>query len=165
MNPIAREAAALPTLSINVLQERYAELYGESTQCRNKVWLVKRIAWRMQVRIEGGLSERARQRAAEIADETKLRLGPPKRTPCHPNQIGVEPKPNSRSTSPTDDKRLPPPGSLITRAYKGRRLDVEVLPEGFIYNGERFASLTAVAKHITGSQINGYRFFKLGGAA
>ncbi|MFO0935523.1 MAG: DUF2924 domain-containing protein [Gemmataceae bacterium] len=165
MNPIAREVAELPKLGVKLLQQRCAELFGESTNCHNKVWLVKRIAWRMQVQSEGGLSERARQRAAEIADETQLRLGPPKRTPCHPRQIGVEPKPNSRSTSPADDKRLPPPGSLLTRAYKGQRLEVEVLAEGFIFNGERFASLTAVAKHITGSQVNGYRFFKLGGAA
>ena len=55
-------------------------------------------------------------------------------------------------------------GTLLIRTYKGRSLAVEVLADGFAYEGERFPSLSAVAKHITGSHVNGYRFFGLGGA-
>jgi hypothetical protein len=40
------------------------------------VWLVKRIAWRMQALAEGDLSERARRRAAELANDADLRLSP-----------------------------------------------------------------------------------------
>ena len=158
-NPMAREIAALPTLGTKQLQQRYAELFGEPTHCHNKAWLVKRIARRMQVRTEGGLSERARQRATELADDGHLRLGPPK------VRKESAPKPPPVILPIAGNKRLPAPGTLLTRTYKGQLLAVEVLAEGFAYEGERFTSLSAVAKHITGSHVNGYRFFGLGGAA
>lgn len=160
MSQLTRDVAALPTHSIKALHERYAELFGEPTNCYNKAWLVKRIAWRMQVRREGGLSDRARQRAAELADDSFLRLGPPK-----PSSAGATPKPPPVTLPITAGNRRPPPGTLLTRTYKGQLLEIEVLAEGFSYDGERFSSLSAVAKHITGSHVNGYRFFGLGGAA
>lgn len=155
----AREVATLPTLGVKQLQERYAELFGEPTHCHNKAWLVKRIAWRMQVRSEGGLSDRARQRAAELADDGHLRLGPPK-----PSR-DTAPKPPPVILPIAGKNRLPTPGTVITRIYKGQTLAVEVLNDGFAYEGERFSSLSAVAKHITGSHVNGIRFFGLGGVA
>lgn len=159
MSTIAHEVAALPTLVVRQLQERYAELFGESTRCHNKAWLVKRIAWRMQVRSEGGLTDRARQRAAELADDAHVRLGPPKPSQDPP------PKPRPVIHVLTTNARLPAPGTLLTRTYKGQSLEVEVLAEGFHYRGEKFPSLSAVAKHITGTHVNGYRFFGLGGAS
>jgi hypothetical protein len=156
-NAMAREIAALPALGTKQLQERYAELFGEPTRCHNKAWLVKRIAWRMQVRDHGGLSDRARQRAAELADDAHLRLGPPK-----PPRDGTT-KPPPTILPIAANKRLPAPGTVITRPYKGRTLAVEVLADGFAYKGERFTSLSALAKHITGSHVNGVRFFGLGG--
>jgi hypothetical protein len=53
------------------------------------------------------------------------------------------------------------PGSVITRVYKGETLEVKVLADGFEYEGETYKSLSAVAKHITGSHCNGYQFFRL----
>src|SRR5947209_4800531 len=47
--------------------------------------------------------------------------------------------------------RLPMPGSIITRRYKGDTLQVKVLPQGFEYEGEIYKSLSAVAKQISGS--------------
>ena len=61
------------------------------------------------------------------------------------------------------DSRLPLPGTAITRKYKGRTLEVRVLRDGFEYDGQKFKTLSAVAKAITGSHCNGFRFFKLGG--
>jgi hypothetical protein len=62
--------------------------------------------------------------------------------------------------------RVPMPGSIITRDYKGQSLQVRVLPKGFEFEGEVYKSLSAVAKSITGSHCNGYLFFRLrdGGA-
>jgi Protein of unknown function (DUF2924) len=42
-------------------------------------------------------------------------------------------------------------------------LQVRVLADGFEYEGEAFPSLSAVAKAITGSHCNGFRFSRLGG--
>tara|TARA_B100000029_G_scaffold490046_1_gene548556 strand:- start:89 stop:310 length:222 start_codon:yes stop_codon:yes gene_type:complete len=57
--------------------------------------------------------------------------------------------------------RVPLPGTVITRRYKGRLIRVRVVANGFEFEGELFKSLSAVAKRITGSHWNGYRFFNL----
>jgi hypothetical protein len=55
-------------MSASDLRSRYAEVFGETTNTRHKEWLIKRIIYRMQALAEGDLSERARQRAAELAN-------------------------------------------------------------------------------------------------
>jgi hypothetical protein len=75
---LTQELARLPRLSVADLRGRYAQLFGETTRTGNKVWLVKRLAWRLQALAEGDLSERARQRAAELAHDANLRLSPPR---------------------------------------------------------------------------------------
>src|SRR5215218_2115081 len=78
MTGIEQEVAKLQKLPVPKLRERYAEAFGEPTRTANKAWLVKRIAWRLQAMSEGDLSERARKRAAELANDADLRLNPPK---------------------------------------------------------------------------------------
>jgi hypothetical protein len=68
---VIQELARLPRLGVADLRRRYAELFGEIPRTGNKAWLAKRLAWRLQALAEGDLSERARRRAAELAqDET-----------------------------------------------------------------------------------------------
>jgi hypothetical protein len=156
---VAREMAALGRLTLKQLRARYVEVFGEETNAQNKAWLVKRIAWRMQALQEGDLSERARRRAAELARDADLRLNPPSikagHVPAQQVQIHV--------LELDQDDRLPPPGTVVTRKYKGNVLQVKVLPHGFEYDGAVYASLSAVAKAITGSHCNGYLFFRLRG--
>jgi hypothetical protein len=64
-------------------------------------------------------------------------------------------------TAPERDGRLPAPGRAIVRRYKGETLRVTVLADGFEFKGERYGSLSAIAKSVTGSHMNGYRFFGL----
>jgi hypothetical protein len=61
---------------------------------------------------------------------------------------------------PVDD-RLPRPGTILTRRYKGRPLQVEVLAHGFAFEGQTYRSLSAVAKAVTGSHCSGHFFFGL----
>ena len=152
---IANEVAALQRLSIGQLRQRFAELFGEATKASNRTWLVKRILWRLQALAEGDLSERARRRAAELARDADLRLNPPQN------------KANTTTPPPQDvpipapvDQRLPPPGTILTRPYKGQLVQVQVLTDGFTYAGRVYASLSAVAKAITGSHTNGFLFFR-----
>jgi hypothetical protein len=156
---VGKEVAALQRMTVRDLRTRYAEVFGEETRAGNKPWLVKRIAWRLQSLVEGDLSERARQRAAELANDADVRLSPPKAKP-------IPPSPASRTKTATlvvaGDERLPLPGTLITREYKGQNLQVKVLPQGFEFEGEVYKSLSAVAKAITGQHCNGYYFFRLG---
>src|SRR6266478_7981633 len=79
MNPAVIAAIEqLRGLTVAALKTRFRELFGEESKSSNKQFLFRRIAWRMQANAEGGLSERARRRAAEIADEADLRTRAPK---------------------------------------------------------------------------------------
>jgi hypothetical protein len=156
---VGQQLAQLQRLTTSQLRACYAEVFGEHTPANNRTWLRKRIAWRIQALAEGGLSERARQRAAALANDADLRLNPPvPRRPATPAPA-QPPLPTEKAAS---DQRLPPAGTMLTRKYKGETLQVQVLPRGFAYNGQVFKSLSAVAKAITGSHCNGFWFFGLG---
>ena len=71
---VARELAALQRMTVKQLREKYAEVFGETTTTGNKVWLVRRVTWRLQALAEGDLSDRAKARAAELACDADLRL-------------------------------------------------------------------------------------------
>lgn len=58
------------------------------------------------------------------------------------------------------DTRLPIPGAIIRKEYKGQILEVKVLEKGFEYLGKTYRTLSAVAKVVTGDHWNGYLFFK-----
>jgi len=155
---IGQQLAQLQRLTIPELKTRFAQLFGEHTPANNRVWLLKRIAWRMQALAEGGLSERAQRRAAELANDADLRLNPPvPRRPATPTPA-PSPLPAEKAAI---DKRLPPAGTILARKYRGETLQVQVLQHGFAYNGQVYKSLSAVAKTITGSHCNGFHFFGL----
>ena len=59
------------------LQLKYRELFGQTSHSNHKDYLFRRVAWRVQALVEGGLSERARQYAREIASDVDLRLCAP----------------------------------------------------------------------------------------
>ena len=154
MNDIEKEVAALHKMTSGQLRERYTELFGEKARSRHKTYLIRRLAWRIQALAEGGLSERARRRAEELADETDVRVTPPRQF-----NVGLQGFQMPAAMSP--DRRLPAPGTAIVRKYKGQTLRVLVHQDGLEYEGTRYKSLSAVAKAITGSHCNGYRFFRL----
>jgi hypothetical protein len=155
---VEKELAALRQMSVNELRSRYAEIFGEPTNARHKDWLVKRVIWRMQAQAEGDLTERARRRAEELANDADLRCRPPKTKAEMPPASDVAETPQLRTNR---DPRLPIKATTLVRVYKGNTLQVKVLPNGFEYEGTRYRSLSAVAKKITGSHCNGYLFFGL----
>jgi hypothetical protein len=156
MHPnLVTEIAALTRLRVSELRAKFVTVFGESTPSHNKVWLVKRIAWRLQAQAEGDLSERARKRAAELVADADLRLSAP---PAHATTQAPDQPPTLRV--PQDDRR-PRSGTILTRRYKGRALEVEVLDHGFAFDGQVYRSLSAVAKAVTGSHCSGHFFFRL----
>jgi hypothetical protein len=157
---IVKEVAALDQMTVGQLHDRFVEVFGEPVRSRHRQYLIRRIAWRLQAHAEGGLSERALRRAEELADNADVRLTPPRGA-----TVGNQERPPKTTVvrvPVTTDPRLPPPGGQMARQYKGRTITVTVLADGFEYLGERYRSLTAVAKAITGSHMNGFRFFGLG---
>lgn len=148
---IVAQIAALKPMTAGQLREVYLEKFGEPSKSRNKQWLFKRIAWRIQELAEGGLSERAKKRAAELANDADLRLRPPK------GHKMPEPVPAKAKRDP----RLPAVGSELKREFDGKAHVVKVEEAGFSYKGKPYKSLSAIAKQITGTQWNGFLFFGL----
>src|SRR5438270_12473175 len=87
---IGAEVVALRRLTAKELRQRFAELFGQPARSGNKIWLIRRIAWRLQSLAEGDLSERARQRAAELANDADLRIGSPQQ-PRAPRAVTAPP--------------------------------------------------------------------------
>ena len=156
---IAREVEALSDLTVSQLQVKWLEVWGEPTRSRNKDFLRKRCAWRIQANAYGGISQRARERAAALTDETLLKIRNPRPfvPPTGGGQTVV-----SIMHGP-GDSRLPAPGALIVRNYNGRKLVVTVLSKGFEFEGKHYRSLSAIAKDVTGTHWNGKLFFGLKG--
>src|SRR5215218_9886345 len=109
---IDHEVAVLERTSTIDLRMKFAQLCGYSTDCRNRTWLIRRIAWRLQANVEGGLSERARARAAELANEAELRATAP--TARMVPQDAME-SPTVAQVATPPDPRLPIPGAVIVR--------------------------------------------------
>ena len=163
---IESEIDALHRMTTSDLVARYAELHGHDSRTRHRAYLIRKIAWRMQALAEGDLSERARKRAAELADDAEVRVMAPKTIICPPQGPGTETTvTQSLPNGEHNDPRLPGPGSAIVREYKGQTLRVVVLADGqgFEWNGARYRTLSAIAKKATGTHINGFRFFRVGG--
>jgi hypothetical protein len=144
----------LRDMSVGALRERYEELFKETPGSRNKQNLIKRIAYRLQEQLEGSLSERARKRAAELADEAHIRVR---------SQPGVqgEDTPVAVPAQVKRDSRLPPAGTVLVREFGGKRHEVTVREQDVLYAGKNYRSLSSVARAITGTPWNGFRFFSL----
>ena len=147
----------MPRLRVSELRAKFAAVFGEPTPSHNKIWLVKRIVWRLQALAEGDLSERARRRAAELIADADLRLSAP---PARSTTSDPAPEQAPMLRVPADH-RLPRPGTILTRRYKGRTLQVEILEHGFAFDDQVYRSLSAVAKAVTGSHCSGHCFFRL----
>ena len=154
---IQKELAALRRMGVAELRRRHIELFGEENHSGNRQYLFRRIAWRIQALAEGGLTERARRRAEELARDADLRSRPPQ-------ELMMTPAPANLRTATgrialSRDDRLPMPGTVLRRVFKGREHHVTILADAFEYDGETYRSLSAIAHAITGAHWNGYHFF------
>jgi hypothetical protein len=164
MNPMTlRQIQELSGMTSGELRERYLAIFGEASRSCNKDFLRKRIAWRIQALAEGGLTERARRRAEELANDADLRL----RAPADPTKYAlahVQACSTRGTVSFGRDQRLPPPGTLLSREFQGRHIVATVLDAGFEFENRKYKSLSAIAGEVTGAKWNGFVFFGLGQA-
>ena len=143
-----REIDSLRYLSVGQLRVKYLEVFRQASCSNHKQFLVRRIAWRLQANAEGDLSERARRRAEQVAEEADLRIRAPQ-------SFLKEQAERNR------DPRLPAPGTRLIRQFQGHTVSVEVLEKGFRYGEQVYRSLSAVARRVTGVQWNGFAFFNI----
>jgi hypothetical protein len=141
MSALDSELAALPTLSAQELQWRDLRC-GEPTAPASRDLMIREIAYKMQERAQGGLPPTIKRRLRTLAKEFEA------------NGAGaLAPAP------------LLKPGTRLLREWGGKTHTVIVLEDGLEYGGERYPSLTQIARHITGARWSGPRFFGLRKAA
>lgn len=149
-NSMLERILALKEAPLPELQNKYSEVFdGKKAPSNNKTYLWQKIAYRMQELEYGSLPDEARNKAKELAQEYD---------PI--NNKALRPDAGTRHHI-SRDKRLPIPGTLITKDYKGTDIRVKILDKGFEYNSKVYKTLTAIAKEVTGSHWNGYLFFNL----
>jgi hypothetical protein len=153
------EVENLRRASVAGLQGKYRELFQEKARSRHRQHLFRKIVWRLQTLAEGELSERARVRAREIANDADLRILAPRDFFSVSGQP-VEIIPGNEGKK-RNDPRLPMVGTVLRRSWKGRTILVEVLANGFRYENRQYPSLSNIAFEITGTRWNGFAFFGL----
>lgn len=135
---IEQQIAELGRMTVGQLKQKYIEVFGEETRSNNRQFLFRRIAWRIQALAEGGLSERARRRALELANDADIRVRAPNKKALDPEAFL---KVTARLPKP-HDSRLPPPGAWLERNYRGQRIAIKVRVDGFEFEGRLYKTLS-----------------------
>ncbi len=132
------QLAAMQKLSVNELKAKWEALFGTPAPNNARAFLELRIGYRIHELIYAGLTKETRRVLDLLADE-------------------VEGKVTRKSM--VADPRNPVVGTRLVREWDGAEHTVTVLREGYDWQGRKFRSLSAVAKAITGTNWNGFRFF------
>lgn len=138
--PILARLAALKNMTVNELKAEWQALFDAPAPNNSRTFLESRLAYRIQELTYGGPDKQTRRLLDLLADEVEGTL-------TRKAQIA--------------DARNPVVGTKLIREWDGIAHTVTVLKEGFEWGGQRYKSLSAVARAITGTRWNGYRFFGL----
>ena len=162
---VTDQLAELADMNVGQLRERHRELFNEATGSRNLAYLRKKLMHRIQELADGGYSEKHKKRVEELIKTTagRRRFGksgptPKKAKPATEAKTATE-ETATEELSFDRDPRLPAPGTVLRKRYKDAEHQVKVLASGFEYKGERYKSLSKVARLITGTTWNGYGYF------
>jgi hypothetical protein len=151
---IAAQIKALQRMSLPELQARWLEVFGKEPTQRNRSYLWKRLAMKLQEDFYGALPAEDRARIEEY--RRQFESSPPET--WFPRSGKAK---KAAPSKPFRDPRLPSPGTILTRRYKGRQLNVKVGEKDFEFRGRKYRSLSAIATEVTGARWNGFLFWKL----
>ena len=138
--PILARLAALKAMSVKELKAEWQTLFDTPAPNNSRTFLENRLAYRIQELTYGGPDKQTRRLLDLLADEVEGTL-------TRKAQIA--------------DPRNSVVGTKLIREWDGVAHTVTVLKDGFEWDGKRYKSLSAVARSITGTRWNGYRFFGL----
>ena len=136
---VLAQLAALKAAPVADLKQKWRDLFDREPPPYNRRFLENRLAYRIQELAYGGLSEETMERLDALADELEGKT-PRRRTALDNRPIA---------------------GTRMIREWKGVEHCVTVRHEDFEYQGRPYKSLSAIARHITGTRWNGLVFFGL----
>lgn len=134
---VLAQLSALKTAPVGDLKQKWRDLFEREPPPYNRRFLENRLAYRIQELAYGGLSQETLERLDALADELD----------------GKKPK----RRSPIENR--PIAGTRLIREWRGVEHCVTVRHKDFEYQGRPYKSLSAIARHITGTQWNGLVFF------
>lgn len=140
-NDLLTRLAALPDMTAPELKKLWRELHKDEAPPFNRVYYVKKLAYRMQELAYGVDSRRVEKRLEAWSRQHQDAQGRP-----------------TRKSAPTDQ---PIAGTRLVREYGGEEHVVTALTQGFEYRGKAYRSLSAIARAITGTPWSGPLFFGL----
>ncbi len=132
--------SALKGKSVKELKADWQALYGEPAPNNSRIFLEIRLGYRIQELTLGGIDRETRRMLDLLADEVE----------------GLAHRKNQIA-----DPRNPVAGTRLVREWNGVEHTVTVLADGFEWQGRKYKSLSAIARDITGTRWNGYRYFGL----
>jgi hypothetical protein len=139
---LAEELAELPKLNRTQLQAKWCSALKQSRPPHpRKQLLVPLLAYKLQEQAYGGLKPEIKRRLRELANSFESR----------PGQVSAKLLPVARAK----------PGTRLIRQWQGETHSVAVSDQGFEYKGERYKSLSQIARLITGTRWSGPLFFGL----
>jgi hypothetical protein len=134
IDDLEAEVERVRTLGITELRTLWRSTFGTAPpSALSKDLLARKIAWHLQEKTLGGFDNATVRLLAKLA----------------------------RGEKPGETQRRLKPGTVLVREYQGERHTVTVVPDGFAWNGATYASLSTIARAITGTCWNGPRFFGL----
>lgn len=135
-NNTIKQILSLNDESLKELKNIYARLYCQKTTLTSKQQLIQKIAYRMQELEYGFLSDKHSKKLAKLTDDLE------------------------KGKLFADNKCFKPTrGTIIKKSHNGNEYEVEAVESGFIFEGQQYKSLSAIARKITGTRWNGLRFF------
>jgi hypothetical protein len=138
-----KQLAEIQDMAYPALKEKWRSLYGTEPPAYSREMFVRRLAYRVQELVYGGLAEETKAELERIAEEDDRQ-----------RQAVKAGRPKPKGTHPL-------PGTRMIREWNGQRHEVTAVEGGYEYTGRRYKSLSAIATAITGAHWSGPQFFGL----
>ena len=144
---VTEEIRELREMKVPELVERYEQAFGKHPRVKHREWLWRKIAWKIQERRLGGLSQAAKHKLDELIAEIDLPLT-------------TAPVVRGKVQSGTD-QAVPTNGKTLVREWRGIEVRATAVEGGWEHDGVVYKSLSALANAVTGSHVSGPAFFGL----
>lgn len=139
-NAISAQIESLQAMTVHDLRSHWEKVFGYSAPATAKSQFLRRaIAWKIQVKAYGGVKPETHKLLLRIAKDPSL----------------------AKSPKVSDAMPEIKPGTRLLRSWESETHEVMVTPQGYLWRGETWKSLSRIAREITGTSWSGPAFFGL----